>query len=59
MVDGKIGAHSYLWVQNGSDDPIQVTPDDMEDDTIDGESTMGGEPIKKLKQSFKDKYNIS
>jgi len=59
MADLELGAHSYLWVQNGSDDPVQVTPDDMEDDTIDGETTMDGEPIKKLKQSFKDKHNIT
>ncbi len=51
-------AVSNLWVKNQTDPAVMVTDDDLEDDTIDGKSTLEGEPIKKLKQSFKDKHNI-
>lgn len=54
----KIGAVGNLWIILGNKDPIMVTDEDMEDDTIDGKSTLEGEPVKKLKQSFKDKHNI-
>ena len=54
-----ISGKSYLWVQNGSDDPVQVTPDDLEPDTVDGKPTLDGEPCVKLKQAFKDLHGIT